>query len=424
MAMAHLFESRSSSARLAAAVVLTSMAMLWPAPVAAQSSVGGGPLTGTLTDIEPTVGILTIGRVRFAPGLTVREIGWDSNVFDEPPHVGPKEDFVAAVQPDVSAFTRLRFVRISAYGGAELTYYNKYDSERSAGHAGRARVDVLLSRMRPFFGVANTKTRTRPNGEIDTRADRVEREFSGGLAFDLSEYSLVYASAYRMKNDLENAIEDGVDIGRTLSRESDNYQAGIKTDITPLLSVQLFASYQEDRFKFEPVRNAESWLGTATFRFAPEAFMSGIVTVAYRDMNFADPGVKPFRGLVGTATLVYPVLELGRISAAVSRGMEYSFDTVDAYYVEQSATLAYTHLLAGEFDAQIKGSWASFGYDARLNLPSHTDTLRTAGGSVGYNLRNRTRIAVNYEYARRRSPAFEDRNYERRRAFLSWQFAF
>jgi hypothetical protein len=400
------------------------MVLWWPAAGAAQSSIGGGPLTATLTDVEPTVGILSVGPVRFAPGLAIREIGWDSNVFDEPPEDGPKEDFVAALQPDVAAFTRLRFVRISAYAGLELNYYNTYESERSVGHNLRARTDFLLSRVRPFFGAAQIETRTRPNGEIDTRADRKEKEFSGGLAFDISPHSLVYGSAYSVDYDFANAIEDGVDIGRTLSRKSWNYQGGMKTDITPLLSVQLFASYAEDVFEFEPIRNSQSWLGTATFGFAPGAFMSGRVTLSYRDMKFADPGIKPYQGFVGAAALTYPFFEVGRITAELSRGVEYSFDTVDAYYVEQSATLSYTHRLGGDFDAQVKGSWASFDYDARLNQPAHTDTLQTWGGSVGYNLRNRTRIAVNYEFARRRSPVFADRNYERRRAFLSWQFAF
>lgn len=419
MGMADLFQSKS---RLT--VVLICMGMLLPAPGAAQSSVGTGPLTSALTDVEPTVGILTIGRVRFAPGLTVREIGWDSNVFDESPAEGPKEDFVAALQPDVSAFTRLRFVRISAYAGAELNYYNTYESERSVGHSGRARVDFLLSRLRPFIGVGQMETRTRPNGEIDTRVDRDERELSGGLAFDLSPYSLVYGSAYRMKHDLENAFEDGVDVGRSLSRESFNYQGGMKTDITPLLSMQLHASYGEDVFAFDPLRNAESWAGVATFGFAPDAFMSGSVTLSYRDMSFADPGIRPYRGFVGTAALTYPFMEIGRFSVGLTRGVEYSYDAAEAYYLEQSAMVAYTHRLFGEFDAQVRGTWASFDYDARLNQPQHTDTLQTGVASVGYNLRNRTRVAMNYEYARRRSPAIADRNYERRRAFLSWQFAF
>ena len=71
--------------------------------------------------------------------MTVREIGWDSNVFHEPTEESPKEDWVAAATPDVSAFTRLRFLRISAYAGSELTLLPEYDSERSVGYAVRGR---------------------------------------------------------------------------------------------------------------------------------------------------------------------------------------------------------------------------------------------------------------------------------------------
>lgn len=405
-------------------VVLTGMALLWPGAVAAQSSVGGGPLTGTLTDVEPTIGILTVGRVRFAPGLTIREIGWDSNVFDEPESESPKEDYVAAIQPDVSAFTRLRFLRLSAYAGSELTYYRTHDSQRSVGHQVRARADVLLSRIRPFIGVGQVETRTRPNGEVDTRADRQEEELSGGLAFDVSPNALVYGAAYRLGIVYEDALEDGVNLGETLTRNDYSYEAGMKTDLTPLLSMQLVAGYRRDEFTFEPIRNSQSWSGRATFRFAPEAVVSGVVSAGYRDMDFVDPELNSFRGFVGTGSVTYSFLEVGRLSVALTRGVEYSFDSAEAYYIEQSATVAYTHRLFGKVDAQVRGSRASFDYDARLNQPSHTDTLDTAAGSVGYNLRNRTRIALNYEYARRRSPAFADRNYQRRRAYLSWQFAF
>ena len=70
------------------------------------------------------------------------------------------------------------------------------------------------------------------------------------------------------------------------------------------------------------------------------------------------------------------------------------------------------------------GRRTSFSYDARATQPAHVDTLSSIGGSVGYNLRNRTRIALNYEYAERRSPAFAERNYDRTRVVLSWQYAF
>lgn len=413
------------SVRPAAWVVLVFMGHLsWAADARAQSNVGTGPLTGTLTDTEPTSGVLSVGLVKFAPGLTIREIGWDSNVFDEPPEESPKEDYVAALQPDVSAFARLRWVRIAAYAGSELTYYRTYDSERSVGHQVRGRADFLLSRVRPFIGIGQTQTRTRPNGEVDVRADREDEEVSGGVAFDLSANSLIYGSAYRTRHGFEAAFENGVNIGESLTREGHNYQLGLKTDITPLLSMQLFGSYQEDRFEFLPTRNSESKMGTAVFQIAPEAVVTGSVTVSYRDMTFADPELQRYQGIVGTAALTYRILEFGRLTLALTRGIEYSFDSAEAYYLEQSANLSYTHRLFGDVDVQARGGRSLFDYDARASVPAHTDTLDIVAGSLGYNLRNRTRVAVNYEYARRRSPEFTVRNYERRRAYLSWLFTF
>jgi len=390
----------------------------------AQSAVGAGPLTGTLADIEPTTGVLAIGPVKVALGVTIREIGYDDNVFDEAESESPKDDFGVAVTPDVSFFSRLRFVRLSAYAGSELTYYHQYESERSVGYSGRARVDVLLSRVRPFFGLGQTRTRTRPNGEVDVRADRIEDEVSGGLAFDLSAHSLLYGSTAISSSEYEEALQDGVDLSQTLSRDATSHQLGLKTDLTPLLSVQLYGSYQEDDFPKEPLRNAKGVAGNASFRFAPEAVVTGIINVSYRDIEYADPGVKPFRGVVGSVALTYPLLEIGRLTGSYQRGVEYSFDTVDAYYVENSGTLIYTQRLFGEADLQGKIARSVFDYSARETEPPHKDTLDTAAGSLGYNLRNRTRIALNYEYARRRSPTFAERNYQRRRVFLSWLFAF
>jgi len=190
------------------------MGMLAIAGVAgAQSSVGAGPLTSTLADTEPTVGVLSVGPMKLAPGLVIREIGWDSNVFDETEAEGPKDDFVVATMPDVVMFSRLRFFRLSAYAGSELNYYRQYQSEQSIGHAVRGRVDVLLSRVRPFVGAGHTRTRTRPNGEITVRANRTEQELSGGVAFELGPRSSVYGTTIRTKSTFKDAFEENLDLG-------------------------------------------------------------------------------------------------------------------------------------------------------------------------------------------------------------------
>ena len=409
---------------IATAVFLLVMSPVFARQSCAQSSVGAGPLTGALADTEPQSGVLTLGPLRLAPGLTVREIGWDSNVFLEPPEETPVEDFVAAATPDVAAYARLRLLRISAYAGSDLTYYHDSVSERSVGYVFRGRFDFLLSRMRPFLGAGRLETRAQPNGEIDVRADRHEEELSGGLAFDISPHALVYGSSAWSKTDYENAFESGVDLSQTLNRERNEYQAGFRTDLTPLLSMQLYGSYTDDQFKYEPLRNATSTAGLATFRIASDAVVTGIVTLGYRDLVSIDPLTKPFRGFTGNAAIAYPFLEIGRITFTANRSTEYSFDSGEAYYVDNTLSLAYTHRLFGAVDAQVRGSKSVYDYSNRLDSPSHKDTLASAGGSLGYNLRNRTRIAVNYEYSRRRSAEIVSRNYDRRRIFLSWSFAF
>ena len=408
----------------AAAVVVIIMSPIGAAQPRAQSAVGAGPLTGALADTEPTTGVLTIGPVRFAPGITVREIGWDSNVFVEPPEESPKEDFVTSVTPDVSAYTRLRFLRISAYAGSDLNYYHEYDGERSVGHILRGRFDVLLSRLRPFAAGGQLKTRERPNGEIDVRADRLEQEVSGGLAFDISPHALVYVSSAWSGTEWEDAVQNGVDLTTSLNRERLEYQAGLKTDLTPLLAMQLFGSYTDDQFTYEPLRNTTSTSGYAQFRIATDAVIRGSVTAGYRDLQSVDPLTKPFRGFVGSAAIAYPFLEIGTLTLTANRATEYSFDSGEAYYIENTLALAYTHRLFGDVDVQVRGATSQFDYSNRVDRPSHKDRLGSAGGSVGYNLPNRTRIALNYEYAERRSAEIPARNYDRERIYLSWLFAF
>lgn len=408
------------------ALILTAIVSLAAAATdaGAQVNVGTGPLTGTLADTEPTAGVISVGPVKLAPGITIREIGWDSNVFDETEAEGPKEDYLISAQPDASVFTRLRFVKVSAYGGIEFNYFKTYTSEDSVGHAVRGRVDLLLSRMRPFIAAGETKTRARANGEIDVRADRKDNELSGGFAFDLSAHSLVYTAAVHTDNAFEDAFQDGVNVGETMTRQGNNYSVGVRTDLTPLLAMTLSGGYKEDLFTSVPDRNTESYYGTANFRFAPEGVLTGMAELTYQDTTPVDPLVRPFQGLVGAVAMSYSFLELGRINLGLGRSTEYSFDTAEAYYVENSINLTYTHRIHGMVDVQVKGLRSYFNYDSSEISPAHKDTLDTAGGSLGYNLRNRTRVAMNYEFSRRRSPEIEDRNYERHRVFLSWLFAF
>jgi len=403
--------------------VLTCMALVSVLPErAVAQNVGAGPLTTTLADTEPVSGVFDWGAVKVAPGLVVDELGVDYNVFDE--RDNPKRDWVFRGTPDVSMFSAVRFAKLSAYAGSELAYYKKYKDERSVGYEYRARLDLLISRMQPFFGGGETRSRERPNGEIDTRADRKEQELGGGFAFALGPHQLVYGAASRYRSHFFNALEEGIELSTALNHDTTRYSLGVKTDLTPLTSLTVFAGLEEDEFESLEIRNSENRMITASLRFGAEAVVSGTIGVTYMETKPVDPQVEPFSGVLMQAGLAYPFMEIGRFSGAFNRGLQYSFDANEAYYIENSGSLAYTHRLFGEVDAQVRASKSWFDYGFREGLPARQDTLEAAGVSLGYNLRNRTRISLNYELSRRRSPAFEERNYDRRRVFLSWVYAF
>lgn len=413
---------RPRRAGLGLCAVVIVMGLAWSAvESSAQGSVGAGPLTSTLTDTEPTAGVFGMGPVKLAPGITVSQIGTDSNVFHEAEN--PKEDFIASGKPDVSAFMQLRFLTVSAYGGAELTYFRTYESERSVGYAGRARVDLLLSRLFPFVGYGQTQSRERPNSEIDARADRLQTEKSGGLGFRLSDTSAVYASAVRSTTKYEKAFEEGIELGPALNHYTDDFSGGVRTALTPLTSVTLRAGYQRDIFTQDPTRNADSRYLTGDFTFAPQASFTGIATLGFQDSKHVDPTVKPFRGITGSAALTYPVLEIGRLNFTAARSTEYSFDAADAYYVSTAFGLTYNQRLRGAVDAQVQGGRTLSDYGRREGSVPKRDTVETVSGGLGYNLRNRTRVGLSYEYARRRSEVAAQ-NYQGRRIFLSWMYAF
>lgn len=387
--------------------------------------VGSGPLTGSLSATPPTSALFDFSWLKLSPGVTIHSLGHDSNVFNE--RDTPEEDNGVQGTLDLSMFGATRWAQIAAYVGSDLTYFQAHRDERSRGYQYRARIDTILSRFRPYVGAGITKHRERPNGEIDTRTDREEQEVSGGVAFELGPYQQIYAGATKYNVAYLDAFEDGVVLATSLNHGSTGYTLGVKTDLTPITAVVVSGAYQKDRFEGAPLRNSASMMADASLRMGAEAAVSGVATVGYRLLNPKDPLVKRHSGATASLSLTYPFLEIGRLSWSLNRNLEYSFDEAEAYYEETSVQLSYTQRLIRNMDAQVRGAHSRFNYNGRVDEPQsvkHIDRLDTLGGSVGYRLRNQTRIAVNYEYSRRRSPAFADRNYVREQIYLSWLYGF
>jgi hypothetical protein len=234
----------------------------------------------------------------------------------------------------------------------------------------------------------------------------------------------VFAAVIETDVDYEDAFEDGVSLEQSLSHTGTDYTGGLRTALTPLTSLQLSGGVKKDKFRFDPSRNGETWSGSASFSFDRSAVINGVASFGYEDYSPNDPLVEKYRGWTANVALGYPFLDIGRFNFGLQHGIEYSFDVEEGYYVNNSFSLAYTQRLFGEVDLQVAGTRAAFDYGNREGAQTRQDTLDSINGNLGYNLRNRSRVSVNYELTERQSPAIAARNYVRRRIYLSWLVAF
>jgi hypothetical protein len=188
--------------------------------------------------------------------------------------------------------------------------------------------------------------------------------------------------------------------------------------------MQLRGAYSKDDFDLDTSRNGDTRKATAEFVFDQSAVISGVATIGYEDYKPVDPLVRNFRGVTGSGFIRYPFFEIGSFNFGYNHSREYSFDSAEAYYVDTTLRAVYTQRLFGEVDLQGQASHSTLDYGQGELGSARKDTLDTYNGNLGYNLPNRTRVSMNYEYARRTSPDFAERNFIRRRIYMSWMVAF
>jgi hypothetical protein len=378
----------------------------------------GGPLTESLPETEPRNYAFRIGSFVFSPVITLNELGYDTNVFDEAEN--PKRDFVIGMRPDLNVFANLGLLRFTGAAASEFTYFQEYTSERSVARQYRGRLDGRFSLIQPFVAAAFHQTHTRPNDEIDARASRDEFELTVGIVGAVSPIARVFVMANRVGTDFDDGeIYRDVSLATALNRTDDTISAGLRVQATPFTTVTVSGGYSQDRFDFAD-RNATSRGGKVDLEFAPEAIVRGKVSLGYEDFRPEDPGEPDYRGLVGQAGVTYSMLERATIAVEFNRLVSYSYDEAEAHFVQTGADITWTQRLFGAYDAQVRLSRAWLDY-------ALSDVNPVVNGyqiGIGYNLHDTSRLGINFEYAERAAENQPDRHYDRRRIFASYTYGF
>ena len=350
-----------------------------------------------------------IGPLWLNPRLLLTNLGVDTNVFDVPQSQNPERDFTATVTPTTDIWLPMGLSWFQFTIREDVVWYQKFSSERSANSyydmTWRAPIGRTLVAVSPKY----LSTRERPGYEIDTRAPR--REWGGTAKLEIRTLSRTFIG---LNGSTQHVNFDGGDeflgtkLQTELNRTTNIYGASVRHELTPLTSLSADVARQQDRFEFNPLRDADSTAVTGGVAFDPYALIKGSAKIGYRDFKPLSTGLPPYRGAIAVADLSYTLLGATKFAFQAKRDISFSFDDSQPYYLETGYSGTITQQIFGPFDAVARGGIRHLGYRDRAGVlvavANRTDAVTSYGGGIGYRFGEDVRLGVDVDKQTRTSP--------------------
>jgi hypothetical protein len=348
-----------------------------------------------------------VGPFYLTPGVRLKELGIDSNVFNAAGE--QRSDFTFTLAPTLKVSVPMaRRALLATTVTSDLVWYARYDTERSVNPRVSARGEVYLNRITLFGESAQLSTRQRPNYEMDGRSRRAEDTVATGVRVAIASKVSLEVSGHRDGIRYDSGAEfDGTNLQRTLNRETRGVQLTARHRVTPLTTLALRAQADRDRFSFSPERDSESYRVLPGIEFAPQALLKGSAYFGYRKFTPSAPGALPaFGGLVGELGLSYTLLGATTFGWSYQRDLTYSYSELQPFFVDTALGVSIRHALGSRFDILCSGD--RHVYDYRSFLGAGLDAVRvditwSYAASVGYRIGRDGRIGFGASYIQRES---------------------
>lgn len=363
---------------------------------------------------------IRVGPFGLSPSLTIADVGVDDNVFNS--ETEPQSDFTATIVPRMVMRMRARRLLLTYRGSSDFVYYRDFEGERSVNNSSDLRLDLSLGRLQPFVAGGLQDTRSRLNAELDLRAHRTARSALAGTRVLLASRTLMSFSGRYAETEFDSGLFfEGAELARTLNSRQQAVDGAIHLLLTPLTTLEIGGSVQQDRFPGDPTRDADTFRFAPVLQFAPDALIRGTASVGYRRFRPRSDTLPDYSGLYVATTVSYTMLGRTKFDWFVTRDVQYSFEESSPYYLETGTRLVVTQQVIGRFDVQATGGRHRLDYRSGLIDAARVDRADVVGAGVGFRIRENLRLGINGEYARRQSERAA-RQYERRRIFASLNY--
>jgi hypothetical protein len=367
------------------------------------------------------------GPLAVTPTLQLKNLGWDSNVFNETEN--PKSDFTTTADAIVDWWLRLGRGRLHGVDVFEGVYFATYSSQSGFNQRHDLTFLLPLNRLEPYVGGYYLSTNDRPGYEINARVRHTETSVNGGAIVRMTSRINVDFSARQTTYKYQDAPGyEETDFAKTLDRTTENYGAQFRYRLTPLTTLTLLADSVRERFDGSPERDNNGFRILPGVEFDPHALIQGKARLGYRKLNTITPGMPDFSGLVGSAELAYSLRGATRFGAGGERDIYFSYETTEPFYIQTGLTVSVTQQVTGPWDVQARGGWYRLNYQRvdvldNRSLPERIDHYRTWGGGVGYRVGRDIRVGFNIDYFSRDSIR-QDQAYEGLRGGMAATYVF
>jgi hypothetical protein len=293
-------------------------------------------------------GQLRFGVLSIAPTFSLRDVGYDTNVFDLSGTERQPGDFTATLQPGAEVNLTTSRLSVRTLTHADFVYYQTYKSEQAFNPMLELNVDQRFSSHLGVYAKGNYGyAKARTGFEVDSRQRRHTQSTTVGvrtggrkLRFDL--HALYDTIAYD-----QNAKFLNVTLASTMNQTTTGGGVGVGYALSPYTTLTAGIDEQFHRFPLSPDRDMNTQATYVGVAFSPRAVVAGTAAIGYTRADPRSPLTPSFAGITPRAGLNYKLLDMLSLGVGAERGIENSFYGERPYYLftlyEGSATLVVFH---------------------------------------------------------------------------------
>jgi len=308
----------------------------------------------------------------------------------------------------------------------EFVYFKEFESERSINSDVIGQFEFRFNRVRPYLSASWLDTEQRPGYEIDARARHYEADYHAGTDVRVASKGTFRVDVRRLDYTFAgDEVFNGQALNEQLNRTMTAFELSWRQRLTALTTWITRFSRERERFEFDDFRNSNSVRLSSGFELGQFALIRGSAFVGFRSLTPADGGIIPeFNGLTTDVDVSYTAPTQTRLSAAVDRDIQYSYENATPYYVQTGWTGTLTQRIIGRWDVQLTGGRDRLAYQSVVPaVDARTDFIDRFGGGVGYAFGEQMRIGLDVN-SYQRSSELPSRQYSGVRAGVSVTYGY